>query len=117
MKSHMHMRKFPQTAAEVVIHPEVKIEVETDSTVVFTCVAIGRPLPSIDWTSNGTVLVGNTTLVLHQQLLTHEGITFVRSSLQTCATNSSNYRCFANNTVGIGVFNFGFDLNLEGKCQ
>ena len=98
------------------IHPEVSTEVETDSTVVLTCTAIGRPLPSIDWTSNGTALVESATVLIYQQLLTEGGTTFVRSSLQTCATNSSNYRCIANNTVGIGVFTFGLDLNPEGKC-
>ena len=99
------------------IHPDVRTEVETDSTLIFTCLAIGRPLPFINWTNNGTTLVNNSTVLIYWQLMTEGGITFVRSILQTCATNSNNYRCIANNTVGVGVFNFGFDLNLEGKCQ
>ena len=79
--------------------------------------AIGRPLPFINWTNNGTAIVNNSTVLIYRQLMTEGGITFVRSILQTCATNSNNYRCIANNTVGVGVFNFGIDLNLEGKCQ
>jgi len=105
------------TAAEIVIHPDVRTEVEVDSTLIFTCLAIGRPLPFINWTNNGTTLVNNSTVLIYWQLITKGGITFVRSILQTCATNSNNYRCIVSNTVGVGVFNFGFDLNLEGKCQ
>jgi len=105
------------TAAEIVIHPDVRTEVEMDSMLIFTCLAIGRPLPFINWTNNGTTPVNNSTVLIYRQLMTEGGITFVRSILQTCATNSNSYRCIANNTVGVGVFNFGFDLNLEGKCQ
>jgi len=103
-----------QTTAEIVIHPELQTEVEADSTVVLTCAAVGRPLPLIHWTRNGTTLVDNTT-VMYQKLVTEGGITFVRSFLQTCATNSNNFSCIANNTVSIGEFNFGFDLNLGGE--
>jgi len=109
--------EFLQTTAEIVIHPDVRTEVETDSTLIFTCLAIGRPLPFINWTNNGTTPVNNSTVLIYRQLITKGGITFVRSSLESCATNSNNYRCITNNTVGVEIFNFGIDLNLEGKCQ
>ena len=107
--------EFLQTTAEIVIHPDVRTEVEIDSTLIFTCLAIGRPLPFINWTNNGTTPVNNSTVLIYRQLITKGGITFVRSSLESCATNSNNYRCITNNTVGVEIFNFGIDLNLERK--
>ena len=79
------------------------------STVLFTCVAFGIPLPvSILWTAawdNGSVVyLENSTYVnIEEEVVTAGGVGFLHSVLELCSVPlsfSGQYTCFAENSAG-----------------
>ena len=90
------------------------------SPVVFQCTATGIPTPSITWYRNGTVLSSisdpRITVGSPSQQLLSSGVYQVTQTLtitNTADSDSGNYSCVGNNSVGMDTS--AFVLSVRGK--
>ena len=100
------------------IAPE-STDADAGNTVLFTCVAVGDPLPSITWSrQNGSVLENNSRITILEELVSEGGLTFVKSILEVCSlevSDSSNYSCSAQNDFGSDTSTFELSVSPEGN--
>ena len=101
--------------AEIVVNPEVVTEVQVGSTIFLSCVASGHPLPSISWAQQSRELTNGSGFIIHQQLVTEAGISFMTSTLEACSTNASTYTCSAANQNNQDVFITTVELLAGGS--
>jgi len=102
--------------AEVVIHPSQTTNTIAGTTTVLTCVGYGVPVPSINWSRNGTILSNSSQILIHTKLSVEDdsGVTYVHSVLTLCNTKLSaagSYSCISDN--GLGNDSFIFELHVE----
>ena len=102
--------------AEVVIHPSQTTSTVAGTTTVLTCIGYGIPLPSVNWSRNGTILSNSSQVLVHTRLSVEDdsGVTYVHSVLTLCNTTLSAagyYSCISHN--GLGSDSFMFELRVE----
>ena len=102
--------------AEVVIHPSQTTSTVAGTTTVLTCVGYGVPVPSVNWSRNGTILSNSSQILIHTKLSVEDdsGVTYVHSVLTLCNTKLSaagSYSCISDN--GLGNDSFIFELHVE----
>ena len=93
---------------KVFTHPHTKTRIEGD-TVAFTCNADGNPVPTISWARNGSPIDTDDNY----------RITFSEDKKQLTMTNvnrtdSGEYRCVANNSLGNDSSNVA---SLDVQCK
>ena len=98
----------------IIVHPESQTKTEGEN-VTLTCNATGNPAPTISWTRNGSPIDTSD----------NSRISFSGNKKQLTITNvsrtdSGEYRCVANNSLGIDTSNLA-TLNVQCKydvlCQ
>ena len=100
------------------IRPNQTIEVDTGNTITLVCVAYGDPNPSISWSQGDTVLSNNSRITIFEELVTENGVTFLRSILVLCSAEEADggqYSCFADNTLGNDTASFVLTVNVQSK--
>ena len=108
----------PSDSAEIVIRPNQTIAVDAGNTVTFVCVASGDPNPSISWNRGDTVLNNDSRVTIYEDLVTENGVTFVRSILELCSAEEADagqYSCFAENILGNDTASFVLTVNAQSK--
>ena len=108
--THTHTRTPTHTLTEeveIVIAP-ADSAATANSTVLFTCVVYGLPLPSyVTWTFNNTLLYNSTsdnyTLTIYHSQFEVNGAVFLQSILEICGVveeQAGNYSCSAESSAG-----------------
>jgi len=100
--------KFLSDAPTITAHLQNYTKTE-GSTVIFSCNAIGNPVPTISWTRNGSPV--NKTI--------NSRISFLEDKKQlkitdVNRTDSGEYRCVARNSFGNGTSNVA---TLDVQCK
>lgn len=95
-------------------------DADINSTVLFTCVAFGEPIPSISWYAEYEMLNNDTnsatSVQIYTKLIDIEGVLFVRSVLELCGItvdNQGSYSCVAENYIN--TTQVDFYLNVLGE--
>lgn len=105
--------------AQITLHPEDTHVVYAGDTAIFTCVASGKPLPSIAWKRNDVELNNNDSqIIITEQFVTEEGITLVKSYLEICSAapgDAARYSCTAENEIAMDTFSFNVTVKTEGR--
>ena len=85
---------------EITAHPRNETKTEGEN-VILSCNATGNPVPTISWNRNGSPIdtSGNSSRISFSADKKQLTITNVNR------TDSGEYRCVANNSVGIGTSN------------
>ena len=87
------------------------------TTILFSCIAYGVPLPTFLWTRNGHSLFNDSSTVIYENRTTKEGIVFVKSVLEICnlrvVEDSGVYSCRAESVSSSASANF--ELAVQGK--
>ena len=114
-KSHL-----PTGPPEVIISPG-NFTVEAGSTVVLACVGFGDPLPSLSWSIEGDQLSNNSRLTIYEDLVTENGVEYVRSILEICSVEEADGREYSCNLLNaLGNASVSFELSVTatgGKCK
>ena len=66
------------------------------------------------------MLNNNSRVTIYEELVTENGVTFVRSILELCnleEADAGQYSCFANNTIGNDTASFMLTVNAQSKEQ
>ena len=111
---------FSLVGATIVIAPPPNTDADTNSTVLFTCVAYGNPTPSISWYADYELLSNDTdsdtSVKIYNTVFEIEGVLFVQSVLELCGITLDDqgpYSCVAENYLNISSAEFY--LNVLGK--
>ena len=102
------------------IRPNQTVAVDAGNTITFVCVTHGNPNPSISWNREDTVLSNNSRITIFDELLTENGVTFLRSIIELCSAEEADagqYSCFADNTLGNDTASFVLTVNAQSKQQ
>ena len=87
------------------------------TTILFSCIAYGVPLPTFLWTRNRHSLFNDSSTVIYENKTTKEGIVFVKSVLEICnlrvVEDSGVYSCIAESVNSSASANF--ELAVQGK--
>ena len=87
------------------------------TTILFSCIAYGVPLPTFLWTRNRHSLFNDSSTVIYENKTTKEGIVFVKSVLEICnlrvVEDSGVYSCRAESVNSSASANF--ELAVQGK--
>ena len=102
---------------EIVIAPS-DISVFEDNSVLFTCVALGDPLPAISWhrTETGMLLENGTSYGGRVSVFEEEiqGL-FIVSTLEICSTelgDMGGFQCRANSFSGYDMASFNLTVEI-----
>lgn len=91
------------TYTEIVASPDDSVAYR-GGTVTMSCIAIGTPLPQINWMRNGETLSDATDSVsISNRMVTQEGLDFAVSLLTVCSVDYDDvgmYSCEATNSAG-----------------
>ena len=80
---------------------------DSTDTVYFTCIALGRPYPSIVWSKNSTDMNAqmDTHITIKEEYLTERETkeVYIKSTIEICnvdGKDNGSYTCTADNGVG-----------------
>ena len=109
---------LPSAPPEVVLAPP-NSSVSSGDTVLFSCVALGYPPPSISWVKgNGTFLSNSSRITIENTTIVQDGVIFIHSILEICSVEVEDedyYTCFANNSAGYDKSSFLLTVFDEGR--
>ena len=92
------------TAPALITEPPNNQTVITGDNVILSCTATGIPLPSITWlelSQNSEEVMNTSSTLISTSVLTEDGITAVRSTLNVTSVQTSlSYSCVASNDYG-----------------
>ena len=86
-----------------------------NTSIVFTCTAIGISSPDITWLKDGTSLSGDFNIT--EDRLSSDGLHFITLSVLTLcdleSSDSGQYSCVASNNISTGQVTDSRDFTLE----
>ena len=88
-------------------------EVNTDDTILLTCVGYSHPVGTIIWSRDSVDLMNGTRTIIYEEEFTENGFTFVSSTLQICNAESSDagfYTCTVDNGITEASSNFNLTV-------
>ena len=100
--------------AEIVIAPQSS-SVTAGSTVLFSCVAVGDPYPSITWIrDDGSEIMNDSMRIsVYASQQDQGGLVFIHSILEICSVEAADagyYTCVASNSLGSSNSSFQVDV-------
>lgn len=108
-------------APQIVVAPRDPSEVVAGNTVLLTCVAQGDSPPHVVWNRENKVLENGSRVVISEDVIVENGLTFVQSILEICSTeetDSGQYSCVTtlDAVQGNSTASFGLTVDLvNGK--
>ena len=111
------MLSFLPNTVKIIVHPDTVVKADVGDTKVFMCVVYGMPLPHITWNQHGVELSNDSHITITEELEHQNGITYVKSVLEICdtqSTDSGEYSCTAVNEVHNDSFRFELEVTAKG---
>ena len=99
---------------EIVIAPQSS-SVTAGNTILFSCVAVGDPYPSITWIrDDGSEIMNDSMRIsVYASQQDQGGVVFIHSILEICSVEAADagyYTCVASNSLGSSNSSFQVDV-------